>query len=171
VFDYSEIKTINSVFEPLGQNLGVAKAVTRRNLGKANYEILNGQGINRQIIFYRQRLGKISLLSQLHFYKDTLIYVKSSFDYLSYGNELRQKVLLTIAEKYNIDLIEMSKIESVFADIESNRMRISDNGRINIEYFFGDDFLVKDLDLKANLANHRRKESIVYQADLISAMV
>jgi hypothetical protein len=109
------------------------------------FELNKGIGQHHKVIFCRKKIGSYKFLTQLHFYRNQLVYVKSDFDYLTIGNNSRTLLLNSLFNKYSIEGDYKMKKDIVLADRENNIMTILDNGKITLQYFAGDNELVDSL--------------------------
>lgn len=153
---------------PLNLQLGSYYYEVIHELGKPRFEINKGIGRNHTVLFYRKNIGDYKFLSQLHFYSNQLVYVKSDFDYLSYGTECRIAILRSLFNKYSIiSDYEFSK-DIIIKDAANNIITISDGGKISLQYYTGNEEIVNsilDLNIKnISLSKHTELEYTLIQS-------
>jgi len=139
-------------FVPNGIDLGSNSKEVVSKLGRAKYIANKNIGKNHSVMFFRHNVNNINILSQFHFYSDSLVYVKITFDYLEAIKEARNSIYNSLQSKYDLTINPNS--DNVFVDVNRNYMRIFDNGQVNIQYFYVKDVILKDLrsNLKLGMA-------------------
>ncbi len=131
-------------------------------LGKPRFEISSKIGKNHKVSFYRKKIGGYNFLTQLHFYKNQLVYAKLDFEYLTYGVSCRNTILNSLFEKYSINQDISIRNDVLLKDFDNNTLKISDSGKITLEYFCGDNNLINNiLDMQVNIVT---KPNMLYFA-------
>jgi len=130
---------------PLNIKLGTYYYGVLEFLENPKFEIKRGIGEHHEVLFYRKRIGTYKFLSQLHFYRNQLVYVKSDFDYLACGNNTRNLLLNLLFKKYSIDADYKLEKDVVLADNDGNILVIMDNGKISLRYYISDKELVNEI--------------------------
>jgi len=137
---------------PLNLKFGTYYYEVIGELGKPRFEINQGIGKNHMVLFYRKNIGDYNFISQLHFYANQLVYVKSDFDYLSHGEDCRIAILHSLFHKYSIQSdYEFSK-DIIIKDADNNIISISDGGKISLQYYAGNEEIVNSI-LDLNIKN------------------
>lgn len=158
----------NADITPLNLKFGTYYYEIIRELGKPRYEINQGIGKNHTVLFYRKNIGDYNFLSQLHFYANQLIYVKSDFDYLRHGKDCRTAILSSLFHKYSIRCDYDFSNDIVIQDSDNNIITISDFGKISLQYFSGDEEMVNniiDINIKnLSLAKKTEQEFVLMQS-------
>jgi hypothetical protein len=140
-------------FVPNGIDLGCSSKDVVQKIGKAKYISNKNIGKNHSMLFYRNNINNINILSQFHFYSDVLVYVKITFDYLEAVKSARLNIYDSLQSKY--DLIIDTDMDNSYIDINGNYMRIFDNGQVNIQYFFISDEINSELRSKLKLGTSK----------------
>lgn len=155
---------------PLKLKFGIYYYEVIRELGKPRFEINQDIGNKHRVLFYRKNISDYNFLSQLHFYANQLVFVKSDFDYLSHGADGRRSILRSLFQKYSIiSNYEFSK-NIVIKDADNNIVTISDVGKISLQYFAGNEMIVNSI-LDLNIKNISLAKKTELELALIQSVV
>jgi hypothetical protein len=152
-------------FVPNGIDLGSNSKEVVRELGRAKYIINKNIGKNHSVMFFRHNVNSINILSQFHFYNDSMVYLKITFDYLEAVKEARNSIYNSLQSKY--DLIINPNSDNLFSDVNRNYLRIFDNGQVNVQYFCMKEDIFKELRSKLKLGMAKSDNSNQSIIDLI----
>ncbi|RLD45244.1 MAG: hypothetical protein DRI86_05860 [Bacteroidetes bacterium] len=132
--DYKDCDRIEIPFLPNGIKLGSNSANVISKLGKAKYSLSKDVGIGHTILFYRQNISRINILSQIHLYNDIVVYVRVSFDYLEASKGAKKSIYQSLKSKY--DLVIDENNDNYYIDENNNYLKVFDNGQISVQFFY-----------------------------------
>ena len=163
--NFKECTRIEIPFLPSGINLGSSSAEVIGKLGKAKYSISKGVGKGHDILFYRQNISGINILTQIHLYHNRMVYVRVSFDYLEAAKGAKKSIYRSLESKYNL-VIDETK-DNFYIDVDNNYLKVIDNGQISVQFFYVDNEIIKEL--RDNISDSSSKKG--NSEDLIKNLI
>ncbi len=152
---FENIININNQFSPNGITLGSSASDVVAILGRAKYSIKKGIGEFHTVLFYRQNITGINVLTQIHFYKNKVVYFKVSFDYLEASSSAKYSIYQSLQEKYDLKIdIEQ---DNYYIDTNNNYLKVIDNGQINVQFYYNNNEIIEDI--KNNLPDSNNKKT------------
>jgi len=163
--DFKECARIEIPFLPNGINLGSDSAEVVGKLGKAKYSITKDVGKDHKILFYRQNISGINILTQIHLYHNIVVYVRVSFDYLEASKGAKKSIYQSLKSKYDL-IIDETK-DNYYIDVNNNCLKVIDNGQISVQFFHVNNDILKEL--RNNLSDSTSKKG--NSEDLIKDLI
>ena len=139
----------NQVFQSLNTSLTVGRAVTFRQLSFGDRpavavrelgvprHVIENQGMSSEILFYKEKINDLRVITQLHFYRDELFC--ASYTFRHENNESRLAIKRMLFEKYaGPDGVALEGHLSL-TDGFGNSINIVDSVFLHILYLWGDE--------------------------------
>ena len=146
---FNDCVNVEIPFVPSGIRLGASSSDVVAQLGKAKYSISKNIGKGHSVLFYRQNIKGINILTQVHLFDNIVVYVKVSFDYLEASKGARSSIYHSLKSKYELD-IDVNK-DNYYIDVNNNYLKVIDNGQINVQFFYNNNEIINDI--KSNLTD------------------
>ena len=163
--NFKECARIEIPFLPNGINLGSNSAKVVSKLGKAKYSISKDVGKGHNVLFYRQNISGINILTQIHLYTNIVVYVKVSFDYLEAAEGAKKSIYQSLKSKYNLEIDESR--DNYYIDVNNNYLKVIDNGQIIVQFLYVNNDILKELRNNLSDSNSRKGNSEDLIRDLI----
>ncbi|MGQ9847457.1 MAG: hypothetical protein ACUVQP_08165 [Bacteroidales bacterium] len=152
----------NEIFYPLelkfkGKiDFNASKEEVLFKLGKPRYSFEHEDLKHYQILHYKNKINDIKNRSQLHFYYDSFFYGVQLFPYLS--SIQKQELIDLLRIKYAIP--DNETLPFKIKDCKNNILFISDDLNFSLEYFTGNEDLLRSLFDSKNKVVVKRSLSI-----------
>ena len=109
-------------------------------LGEPRFKIDNSSAIKgHRILFYKERVGSVSVKIQLHFIREKLFYANYAFDPQKMGTRLIEEITNILTDKY-LDREKEDLGGKMLVDEQNNKLMIRNMGLFEIGYISGSEY-------------------------------